>query len=163
MNDQPDTSSSATSRPSIVDDAPRLRPVAGTGVDRRRRDPRRRRGIHAEHPTLPRLFVARRRRPDPRRPAWPCCRAGGSPLVALAAVNVGAVVAWAITRIAGISWIDGLEQAEAPQFADTACAALGAVAAVAAVVAAVPPTHHVRRAPARAARRRRRRGHASWR
>ena len=34
-----------------------------------------------------------------------------------------AVAAWTITRISGISWIDGLEHAESPAFADTVCAA----------------------------------------
>ena len=36
--------------------------------------------------------------------------------------------------MSGISWIEGLEQSEAPRFADAVCAALGALAFGAAVV-----------------------------
>ena len=43
-----------------------------------------------------------------------------------------------------ISWIGGLEQAEAPQFADTACAALGVIATVAALVALRPAERTVK-------------------
>ena len=82
-------------------------------------------GIHAEHPDLSRLFVA-------------CAaaqlavgivafaRGGRLALAAVALINGGAVVAWVVTRTAGISWIEGLEEAESPQFADTVCAVLGA-------------------------------------
>ena len=52
-----------------------------------------------------------------------------------ALVNGVAVVAWAVTRTAGIAWIDGLEHSEPPQFTDTVCAALGAIAVVASVLA----------------------------
>jgi hypothetical protein len=45
-------------------------------------------------------------------------------------VNSVAVAAWGVTKTSGIMWIDGLEQIEAPQFTDTACAALGAIAAL---------------------------------
>lgn len=89
-------------------------------------------GIHAEHPQLARLFVAvtvaqltvgvlALVRPT---------RVGAG---AIAVVNAGAVAAWLITRVAGISWIDGLGQREAAQFADTTCAILGAAAAGAAL------------------------------
>jgi hypothetical protein len=82
---------------------------------------------HAEHPTVARLFVA---------VATAQLAAGLLTLVqggrriaaVLALVNGVAVGAWALTRTAGVSWIDGLEQAEAPQFIDTVCAGLGAVA-----------------------------------
>ena len=47
------------------------------------------------------------------------------------------MAAWGATRLWGISWIDGLEVAEDPQFTDTACAVLGAIAVVAALVALV--------------------------
>ena len=46
-----------------------------------------------------------------------------------------------VTRLWGISWIDGLEDSEPPQFTDTVCAALGAIAAVAALAAADRPAH----------------------
>ena len=84
-------------------------------------------GVHAEHPTLARLFIL-------------CAVAQvGLGLVAMARpnrlvavpiilVNAVAVAVWLQTRIAGISWIDGLEVREAPQFADTACALLAATA-----------------------------------
>ena len=93
-------------------------------------------GLHAEHPTLSRLFVA-------------CAVAqiavglfalvkGGRLAAVLAVVvNVGAVTAWAASRLWGISWIDGLEESEAAQFTDSACAALGGIAAVAAGFALV--------------------------
>src|SRR4051812_22331947 len=82
-------------------------------------------GVHAEHPQLARLFIL-------------CSVAQvGAGLLALArrsrwvaapllVVNAVAVGAWLATRITDISWIDGLEVREAPQFADTACALLGA-------------------------------------
>jgi hypothetical protein len=90
-------------------------------------------GVHAEHATLSRLFVA---------VAVAQILVGvltllrGSRAVAVAAalVNGGAVAAWIVTRVSGISWIEGLEQSEAPQFADTVCAALGALAVGAAVM-----------------------------
>ena len=51
---------------------------------------------------------------------------------ALAAVNLFAAAGWIITRFVGISWIDGLQQAEDPGLADTIAAALAGVAVVAA-------------------------------
>ena len=91
-------------------------------------------GIHAEHVGLTRIFIVGAIAQmgagllgllRPNR-AW---------AFAVAAVNAVAVGGWLATRIAGISWIDGLQTAEAPQFADTACALLGAVAAGAAIAA----------------------------
>ncbi|MGH9270301.1 MAG: hypothetical protein ACRDZ2_03425, partial [Ilumatobacteraceae bacterium] len=92
-------------------------------------------GIHAEHITLSRLFVAI---------AAVQLAAGLTLLLrrdrrivaaGTALVNAGAVAAWATTRFTGISWIGGLEQSEAPQFADTVCAALGTIAVVGALLA----------------------------
>ena len=92
-------------------------------------------GVHAEHPQLARLFIL-------------CAIAQvGAGLLAMArpvrwlalpilAVNAVAVGVWLATRITGISWIEGLEVREAPQFADTACALLAA-AAVGCALAAV--------------------------
>ena len=84
-------------------------------------------GVHAEHPQLARLFIV-------------CAIAQvGVGLLALArpnrivaallvTVSAAAVVGWLATRVTGISWIDGLEVREAPQFADTVCALLAATA-----------------------------------
>ena len=51
---------------------------------------------------------------------------------ALALVNLGAAAGWIVTRFVGISWIDGLQQAEDPGLADTVAAVLAGVAVVAA-------------------------------
>ena len=110
--------------------------------------------------TLARLFVARRRRPDRCRPARPRARVAGSPPSRTVLVNLGAVAAWGATRLWGISWIDGLEVAEDPQFTDTACAVLGAIAVVAAVVALVRGRTTVSTRAPRVAGLRRRRRHA---
>ena len=80
--------------------------------------------------------------------------------VATVLVNLGAVAAWGATRLWGISWIDGLEVAEDPQFTDTACAVLGAIAVVAALVALVRGRTRVVDGAPRAAGVRRRRRHA---
>jgi hypothetical protein len=90
-------------------------------------------GIHAEHATLSRLFVAVAVAQILVGLAT-LLRGGRAVAVATARGNGGAVVAWIATRVSGISWIEGLEQSEAPQFADSVCAALGAVAVGAAVV-----------------------------
>ena len=91
-------------------------------------------GIHAEHATLSRLFVLVAAAQLVAGVIM-LVRGGRATAGALVIINVGAVVAWVLTRTTGISWVEGLEEAEKPQFADTACAALGAVAAIAAVVA----------------------------
>ena len=52
--------------------------------------------------------------------------AGGRRAVGLSVAIVGG---WCCTRLSGIALIDGLEHAEAAQFADTVCAVLGVVAA----------------------------------
>jgi hypothetical protein len=63
---------------------------------------------------------------------------GGRPAASVVAVVNGAAVGgWALTRTTGISWVQGLEEAESPQFADTVCAALGAIALAMAVVVLV--------------------------
>ena len=91
-------------------------------------------GIHAEQTQLARIFVVTA---VLQLGAGLVALVRPSRLVALAAfgINVAAVVGWLATRITGISWIDGLQVAERPQFADTACALLGAVAAGAALAA----------------------------
>ena len=90
-------------------------------------------GIHAEHPTLSRLFVAVAAA-QILVGLVTLVRGGRAAAAATAVVNGGAVVAWFVTRVSGISWIEGLEQSEAPQIADTVCAALGVLAVVAAIV-----------------------------
>ncbi len=93
-------------------------------------------GVHAEHVGLARIFVVL---------AALQLAAGGLALLRpsriagllIAAVNSVAVAGWALTRVTGISWIDGLQARESPQFADAACAALGALAVAAAVAAAL--------------------------
>jgi hypothetical protein len=91
-------------------------------------------GLHAEQTTLARAFVAVA---VAQLAVGLLALVKGGRLAALAAalVNAGAVAAWGASRLWGIDWIDGLEVAEDPRFADTACAALGAVAAIAATVA----------------------------
>ena len=93
-------------------------------------------GVHAEHPQLARLFVlCSVAQVGAGLIAW----ARPNRLVAalIVAVNAVAVGAWLTTRITGISWIQGLEVREAPQFADTACALLGAAAVGCALAAAM--------------------------
>jgi hypothetical protein len=91
-------------------------------------------GIHAEHTTLSRLFVAVAATQLAVGVAV-LVRGGRVAAATTALVNAAAVIGWVLTRTTGISWIEGLEEAESPQFTDTACAALGALAVVAAVVA----------------------------
>jgi hypothetical protein len=93
-------------------------------------------GVHAEHQQLARLFIL-------------CAIAQvGAGLLAVAkpgrllalpiiAINGAAVGVWLATRITGISWIEGLEVREAPQFADSVCALLAAVAVGSALAAAL--------------------------
>lgn len=84
-------------------------------------------GIHAEHPQLARLFVVITVA-QLAAGLWALVRPVRVAGLALVAVNAIAVGGWLLTRLSGISWIDGLEVREAPQFADTACALMGAVA-----------------------------------
>jgi hypothetical protein len=91
-------------------------------------------GIHAEHVTLSRLFVAVA--VAQLTIGLIVLLRGGRPNLAMnVLINGAAVTVWAVTRVAGISFVEGLEQAENPQFADTVCAGLGAVAAGASLVA----------------------------
>lgn len=90
-------------------------------------------GIHAEHVTLSRLFVAVAAAQLIAGIVL-LVRTGRFPALAVAFVNAGAVGAWLATRMWGMSWIAGLEEAEAPQFADTVSAMLGAIAVLGALV-----------------------------
>jgi len=89
-------------------------------------------GIHAEQPQLARVFLV----VGVLQIAWGVAmlthpRRWMLPLGLL--VNGGAVFGWLLTRLVGVSWIDGLETRENPQLADTLCAGLGAVAAATAL------------------------------
>ncbi len=85
-------------------------------------------GIHAEHPTVARIFVV-----------LGALQVGAGLVLALSGkraaaavvtlVGVAALGGWVLTRTSGISWIDGLADSESPQFADTVCAVLGAIGA----------------------------------
>jgi hypothetical protein len=50
-----------------------------------------------------------------------------------AAINLAAVVGWILAKTSGISFIDGLEQSERAQFADTTAMVLAAIVVIAAV------------------------------
>ena len=91
-------------------------------------------GLHAEHPQLARIFIVM----TLLQLAWGITillRPQHWLLPVGVMVNGAAVGGWALTRIAGISWIDGLEVRESPQIADTLCAGLGIVAATIALAA----------------------------
>ena len=91
-------------------------------------------GLHAEHPQLARIFIVM----TLLQLAWGVAillRPQHWLLPVGVLVNGAAVGGWALTRIAGISWIDGLEVRESPQIADTLCAGLGIVAATVALAA----------------------------
>jgi hypothetical protein len=89
-------------------------------------------GIHADHPGLARLFVALAVA-QLAVAVLGFLRDGRLAALALIGVNAAAVAGWIVTRVAGISWIGGLEVAERPQLADSISAALAAIAVVAAV------------------------------
>ena len=65
-------------------------------------------------------------------------RYGHARAVALvgAVINVAAFGGWVLAKTSGISFIDGLETSESPQFADAAAAVFAAIAVIAAVLAA---------------------------
>jgi hypothetical protein len=93
-------------------------------------------GVHAEHPQLARLFIlCAVAQIGVGLVAW--ARPDRLVAAAIVAVNAVAVGAWLATRITGISWIQGLEEREAAQFADTACALLASVAVGCALAASM--------------------------
>jgi hypothetical protein len=89
-------------------------------------------GIHAEHVGLTRLFAA-----------LALAQGGAAVLgfvrrdrvacVSLFVVNAFAALGWLITRLVGVSVIEGLETAESPQPADTIAAVLALIAVLSAV------------------------------
>jgi hypothetical protein len=90
-------------------------------------------GIHAEQPSLARIFVILGA--AQLIAGLVLALGGGRPAASVVAiVNIAAVGGWALTRTVGISWVQGLEYPERPQVADTVCVALSAIALVLAVV-----------------------------
>ena len=79
-------------------------------------------GIHAEHRQLAQIFIILAAL-QLGVGLWAVVRSSRAAAWAVVVVNAGAIAGWLYTRLAGISWIEGLEVREAPQFADTACAA----------------------------------------
>ena len=82
-------------------------------------------GLHAEHATLSRIFMAF----TLLQVGWGIYALSNQRrwlLVSGCVVNGAAVTGWVVTRFAGISFIGGLEIAEKPQPADTLCAVLAA-------------------------------------
>ena len=100
------------------------------GARRRRRRARRARrpGPHLRRP---------RRRSARRRWLLALLRPSRVAGWLIVGVNAVAVGGWALTRVTGISWIDGLQVREDPQFADAVCAGLGALAVAGALAAAL--------------------------
>lgn len=99
-------------------------------------------GLHAEHPQAARLFVV----VTLAQLGWglvALTRPHRNILPAGVLINALVVGGWVVTRLSGISWIDGLEQRESPQWADSLCAGLGVVAAAAAVTAFVLGVHRL--------------------
>ena len=91
-------------------------------------------GLHAEHPQLARIFIVM----TLLQIGWGLIMLMAPKVAAIPAgilINGAAVGGWLITRIAGISWVDGLEVRESPQWADSICAGLGVLAASAAIAA----------------------------
>ncbi|MFM8312561.1 MAG: hypothetical protein ACKOAZ_11760 [Ilumatobacteraceae bacterium] len=84
-------------------------------------------GIHAEHAQLARIFVTLAAA-QLIAGLWALRAPGRLAAVTTAAVNAVAVAGWLLTRVSGVSFVEGLETREAAQFADTACALLGALA-----------------------------------
>jgi hypothetical protein len=62
-------------------------------------------------------------------------RSGRLVALAGAAVNLGALGGWVLAKTSGISFVDGLDAKESPQFADGLAAGLAAVAVVGALLA----------------------------
>ena len=95
-------------------------------------------GIHAEHRQLAQLFIVIAAL-QLGVGLWAVVRSSRAAAWAVVGVNAAAIAGWLYTRLAGLSWIEGLEVREAPQFADTACALLAAVAVFAAYTGAILP------------------------
>ncbi len=92
-------------------------------------------GVHADHATLARLFVAAAAAQLLAGLAA-LARPSRTAAIGLVAVNAVAVGAWLVTRFVGVSWIGGLEVRESIGFADTLCATAAAIAVGAALAGA---------------------------
>jgi hypothetical protein len=93
-------------------------------------------GLHADHPTLSRIFLAM----AAAQVVWGVIAITLSTwsVVAIGSViHAVAVGGWVLTRTTGVSFVNGLEIAESPAPADTLCAALGALSLAAIVWAYV--------------------------
>jgi hypothetical protein len=101
-------------------------------------------GIHSETPQLSQVFVLVAVL-QIGIGVWALARPTRAAACGVVVANALVVTGWAATRLVEISWIDGLQVRESPQFADTACAALGLVAVVAAGVGAVQRVDDSRR------------------
>lgn len=108
-------------------------------------------GIHSDDTTLARVFVVLAALQFGVA-LLAIVQSGRAAAGALAAVNGAAAAGWFVTRLTGISWIDGLRVAERPQLADTTAAVLAGAAVVAAGAALLDPDRRLpRRAVANAA------------
>lgn len=99
-------------------------------------------GLHAEHPQLARMFIVVALSQigwgliallQPSRMVFP----------AGIVINGAAAGAWIVTRVTGISWIDGLEVRESPQWADSIAGGLGILAMGLALAAFVVGLEHL--------------------
>lgn len=90
-------------------------------------------GIHAEHAQLARIFVVLAAL-QIGAGVWTLLGRHRWAAVLVVVINAAAVGGWLLSRLTGVSWINGLEQREAAQFADSVCAALGVAAALAGAV-----------------------------
>ena len=97
-------------------------------------------GSHGEHPAVARIFVVLGAVQliaglvlalSARRAA----------AVVVVLVGIAAVGGWLLTRTTGISWVEGLQESESPQFADTVCAVLGAIGIALGAVVAIRGGH----------------------
>src|SRR5262245_56992153 len=79
--------------------------------------------------------------------AWALVRSGRLLALIGAAGNAAALGGWVLAKTSGISFIDGLETKEGPEFADTLCAVLAAVAVLAAMAAVLGLFGLTRRSP----------------
>lgn len=85
-------------------------------------------GLHSEHPQLARMFIV----VALSQIVWglvALVHPSRAVLPAGVVINGSAAGAWLVTRLTGISWIDGLETRESPQWADSIAAGLGLAAA----------------------------------
>jgi hypothetical protein len=79
--------------------------------------------------------------------AWALVRSGRLLALVGAAGNAAAVGGWVLAKTNGISFVDGLEAKEGPEFADTLCAVLAGIAVLAAVATALGIFGLARRTP----------------